>query len=349
MKTFDRSITNRLRWGGLLALCSLTLVACGKTAASAQAAVPPAASAVAATAAVPPAEVASMVSAASQIKTLPSNIVPALGKAALDQGTFVAQEVVGDVNGKQVSCNPTWNQVEVPSCVWGDPNSSHTVVLMGDSHAAQWITAFDQIGKRLHWKIVLLTKSACGAPDISFYNYANKGPYPACNQWHTYAINRINQLHPAAVVLSSDVVYPLNGRHQLISASTWTAGMVKTLNAITAPGVQKIVLSDVPSLGNPYPGEVAANCLALHPQNVQACSTPTSIATRAGLRQANQAGAEQGGAAYINVTPWFCSSTCTAVVGNTLVYADAGHITTQYADFVSGALQAALQKYIHIG
>lgn len=347
MKTIDRRIARQLSWGGLLALCSLTLVACGKTAASAQAATPPTTSAASVPVAVSPAQVASMVSAAAQIKTLPSNIVPALSNAALDQGTFVAQQVVGDVGGKQVSCNPTWNQVQVPSCVWGDPNGSHTVVLMGDSHAAQWITAFDQIGKRLHWKIVLLTKSACGAPDISFYNYANKGAYPACDQWHTYAINRINQLDPAAVVLSSDVVYPLNGKHQLITAATWTAGMVKTLNAITAPGVQKIVLSDVPSLGNPYSGEVAANCLALHPQNVQACSTPTAIATRAGLRQANQLGAQQGGAAYIDVTPWFCSSTCTAVVGNTLVYADSGHITTQYASFVSGALQAALQKDIH--
>ena len=352
MRVADTRVAKLARSVGAVALCSLALVACGKTATSAPASgtagAPSAATQAAPPAAVPPAQVQATIDAAAQIKALPSDITPPLQNAAGDQGTFVAQAVVGTVGGKQVSCNPTWTQVEVPACVWGDPNGTHTLVLMGDSHAAQWIDAFDQVGKRLHWKIVLLTKSACGAPDISFYDYANKGAYPACDQWHTYAINRINQLDPSVVVLSSDVVYPLNGHHQLITASTWTAGLVKTLDAITAPGVQKIVLGDVPSLGNPYPGEVAANCLALHASNVQACSTPTPIAIRAGLRQADQAGAQQGGASYIDVTPWFCSSTCTAVVGNMLVFADSGHITNQYAAFLSGELQAALQQDAHI-
>lgn len=357
MRSPHANVAAKTRWLGLLALCSLALAACGKSAGSAQpgAGSSPTSAAGAASAAVqsaPPAvapsQVASLVSAATSIRALPGNIEPALQNAAQDQGTFLAQSVYGDVNGRRVSCNPDWTQVQVPACVWGDPNGAHTLVLMGDSHAAQWISAFDQIGKRIHWKIVLLTKSACGAPDISFYDYANKGAYPACDQWHTYAISRINQLDPSIVVLASDADYALNGSGALIAAPTWTAGLVKTLDSITAPGVQKVVLGDVPVLGTTKSAEVASQCLSLHPSSVQACSTPASVATGGGLRQADQAGARQGGATYIDVTPWFCSTTCTAVVGNLLVYADAGHMTNEYATFLSGELQAALEQDAHL-
>ena len=44
----------------------------------------------------------------------------------------------------------------------------------------------------------------------------------------------------------------------------------------------------------------------------------------------------------MNVTPWFCSSTCTAVIGDYEVYWDDAHITSTYADFLAGVLAASL-------
>lgn len=354
MTSSPQKPAKRGRWLALLALCALPLAACGKTGTASgsgaqtvsgagSSATSPAATPAAA---VPPAEVESLIAAASQIKALPTHITPSLETAAGDQGSFLAQDRTGMVNGKKATCSPDWTQVQVPDCVWGDPNGTHTMVLLGDSHMEQWLSGFDQLGQRLHWKIILLAKPACGIPDTSFYDYGHKGPYPACDQWHTYSVQRVNQIDPAVVVMASDTYYPLDGSHSPISAATWTAGMVKTIQAITAPGVRKVVLGDNPVLGNPFPGEVAANCLSLHSSDIQACSTPTPIAIRAGLHQANQAGAQQGGASYIDTTSWFCSATCTAVVGNLLVYADAGHMTNEYAAFLSGELQNALAPYM---
>ena len=51
-------------------------------------------------------------------------------------------------------------------CVFGDVTANATVVLFGDSHAAQWFPAMDRLGKERHWKLVSMTKSACPAAAI---------------------------------------------------------------------------------------------------------------------------------------------------------------------------------------
>lgn len=297
------------------------------------------------------AQVRQLVTAATRIMSLPSNLVPPLDEAAMDQGTVLAQDVYGLVGSKRLSCNPLENQVVVPvqACTWGDPKGRVTVVLAGDSHAAQWIAAFDAIGKRLDWRIILFTKSACAVPDITFYDYTSRGTYYACDKWHRYVAAEINRIRPALVVFTSNVVYPMNGRDDHITAATWTAGLAKTLKAIRVPKVVKVVLGDEPRLGDPYPGEDGPDCLAAHERNIQFCSTPTAVATRAGLYAADEAGARAGGATYIGVTSWFCSQVCTAVVRNIDVYSDSGHITNAYAEFLSGPLQHELEGLLRRG
>jgi hypothetical protein len=48
------------------------------------------------------------------------------------------------------------------------------------------------------------------------------------------------------------------------------------------------------------------------------------------------------GAEYVDTTPWFCSRSCTAVVGNYDVYLDQFHITATYAEFLQNALAQSL-------
>ena len=44
----------------------------------------------------------------------------------------------------------------------------------------------------------------------------------------------------------------------------------------------------------------------------------------------------------MNVTRWFCSNTCTAVIGKYEVYFDQYHITAAYASFLAGVLARSL-------
>jgi hypothetical protein len=49
---------------------------------------------------------------------------------------------------------------------------------------------------------------------------------------------------------------------------------------------------------------------------------------------------------FVSVVPWFCTAKCTDVIGKYEVYADWGHVTTEYAEYLSGAMQASLQPVL---
>jgi hypothetical protein len=59
--------------------------------------------------------------------------------------------------------------------------------------------------------------------------------------------------------------------------------------------------------------------------------------------QAERAAVEVVGGRYVDVTPWFCSATCTAVIGRYQVYFNKQHVMGPYAAFLGGVMAQALQ------
>jgi hypothetical protein len=53
---------------------------------------------------------------------------------------------------------------------------------------------------------------------------------------------------------------------------------------------------------------------------------------------AERAAATSLGVGYVDITPWLCSATCTAVVGKYEAYLDEFHITASYSFFVEPLL-----------
>ena len=286
--------------------------------------------------AVPASTVLRMVAAAARITTLPKNLTPSLKDAARDNGDFPANT--------QPGCELFWQEVTAPACVWGDRAGSHTLVLLGDSHARMWLSAFDAIGKWLHWKVVLLAKSAGPAPYTEFYNWGAHSAYPACDRWHSYAIARINHTNPDVVVMTGEDFLPRNGQKKPVTRAVWAAALLKTLRMITSPKTTKVILGPTPQLGHvPSPTMSPVECLAAHEEDVQACSSRRATMLPYLYADTDRAVAKQAGVQYIDVFPWFCTSVCTAVIGNMVVYGHSNHITATYATYLSSALQAALQ------
>src|SRR4029078_8396374 len=57
--------------------------------------------------------------------------------------------------------------VEPKVCLFGDTSSPTPVVLIGDSHAAQWFPPLARLATVEHWQLVSLTKSACTPADVT--------------------------------------------------------------------------------------------------------------------------------------------------------------------------------------
>jgi hypothetical protein len=275
--------------------------------------------------------VTALVAAAGRIRSLPAGLAPALQNAANDSGAVMLDAKPG--------CNPATTTTTVPSCIYGDTHSSKTIVLIGDSHAQMWVPALNQIGSRLGYKLVVITKASCPAADLDIYDYTRNKPYVECSKFHQFAIARAKQLKPNILILASLArgISLANGVGKGISPATWQAGVFKTLSAI--PAQKKIVIGDIPFLGP----DGGPDCLAANGSNVQACSLSEKTATSQLQTAAEEKAAAQAHATFIDTTPWFCAqSKCYAVIGKYDIYSDDAHIDATYSDFLSNALQTFL-------
>jgi peptidoglycan/LPS O-acetylase OafA/YrhL len=272
---------------------------------------------------VPLNKVLSAVAASDQIRTLPPDLNPPLSAIQLQQASDIGFPPAAS------GCIAAIPQSTVPSCVFGDPEGSRTMVLYGDSHAGMWFQALDAIAKRVHWKLVILFKEQCSASMSPRNQPGGFGPWVACNQWHQFAAKRIRQIDPALLVVSQASNYrnPKGG---------WEKGLRRLLVQVAPPNTKKVVL------GSPAISTAGgADCMSRHANDIQACSGPPDPVIT-GFNNEEQRAAISDGARYVSVIPWFCTKTCSDVIGHYATYIVGDHVTVGYSLFLEGVLAKSL-------
>jgi peptidoglycan/LPS O-acetylase OafA/YrhL len=274
-------------------------------------------------------QVHGLVAASSSIQSVPANISPPLSSAFFDR--LIPSTWTG--------CEVTAVEITEPACTFGAPHGRRTMVIYGDSHAEMWTTALNDIAVADGWKLVTFVKPGCPAIDLPVSNPPGYGvpgePFPACDEWHRYVTDRINQLRPNLVIVSQQVWRHPPGE-QLYSPAQWQAGLERTFNQITVPTTAKVVIGNIPALDQYGPV-----CLSMHPSDAQACAAPVRSYLES-FRQAEARAAVVAGAHYVNTIPWFCTRTCSAVIGNFDAYTDEQHVTNTYARALEGVLATSL-------
>jgi peptidoglycan/LPS O-acetylase OafA/YrhL len=271
-------------------------------------------------------QVEQLVASAAKIHSVPSDIDPALGDNS-----------IGD---PPAPCWPSIGQTRIPACVFGDPLATRTMVLYGDSHAAMWFQAMDDIAKTTHWKLAILGKGWCPAESLPFVNPtgwgAPEGEYAACDKWHQFAIDRINRLKPDLVIVTQEDDGGPNGTGY--GETQWQQGLTDVFRAIKVPNVHYDVIGNIPILP-----QVGPDCLSRNSQAVQNCFAPSSQALPPAYAvAAEQAAMSAVGGGYVDVVPWFCSQVCSPVIGKFNVYFDKFHVAAPYSQFLEGVLAQAL-------
>lgn len=254
--------------------------------------------------------------------SLPGNLRPALADI-----TSRRSAVYED------GCHVNYRSTEVPRCVYGDLSADRTVVLFGDSHAAQWFPALDRLARTRHWKLVSMTKASCKVAEVTILN--GGGPYSACDRWRAKAVARIHALHPALVIASSsDAGTPVRPADDPLRQ--WTAGFETTYRALAQDGTRVTALLDTP-----WPKADAVDCAATHPLHLDRCTNHLPGAVRDPVRGAAiRAAARATGVTVLDPTRWFCtdSGACPVVVGDVFVYRDESHMADAYAEALAPVL-----------
>lgn len=259
---------------------------------------------------------------------LPINLAPTLPIANVTKARAYAD-----------GCHVHLKVRKARGCAYGDTDSDFTVLLMGDSHGAMWLPAFEEIAARRDWKIHLLTKSSCPPPRISVRNRG--AVYAACDTWRTNAFKVIRKLEPDLAVLTSTADYKLDGirdRYSRKYLRAWRKAWADTIETVGKAAGEVVVLNDVPKWN-----EDSVECLTEHADDVRVCATARDVAVRPDMTKALREAAKDAGATFVDPSVLVCpDDPCPVVDGRYLITYDTSHLTPVFARLVSPQLEAML-------
>jgi peptidoglycan/LPS O-acetylase OafA/YrhL len=280
------------------------------------------------------AQVQAAVAESADLKAVPSNLNPPLANAEAEQSDY-------SLNG----CLRMPFQGGQPECATGDTASTTTVALVGDSHAAMWNPALQQIAGQRRWRLETLAKGGCPLMDVPIANNFFRRlieRYQHCEQWRDQIMARLRSEHPQLVVVSMWRGY--SAEESLTGFApygpAWIESLTRLVQQLRDTGAKVLVLGPVPD-----PHSVARFCLSGHLDDATACSPTRSTAVNEPGIAAESSATKAGGGQYADLTELFCTTNrCPVIVGNALVYIDVSHLTFEYSRLLAPVIGALADR-----
>ncbi|MGE5696455.1 MAG: acyltransferase family protein [Candidatus Sericytochromatia bacterium] len=269
-------------------------------------------------------QIQAAVAASAAVRAVPSNLSPVLSEAAGDKPTVF-------LNG----CVRSWREVGQPDCASGDTASASTVALVGDSHAAMWSPAFENVASQRHWRLETLGKVTCPLMELPITSPYLGRQYTECEQWRADVLNRLAAERPRLIVVSMSRRYGADFGFTSYDPD-WIGGVGRLVSRLRATGAAVLVLGPIPD-----PRSTVPICVSGHLNDAQSCSPARPDAVNDAGIAAEAAATAAGGGHYADLTSLFCTAQrCPVIVGNNLVYRDDNHVTTAYALALSPVIGA---------
>jgi len=273
------------------------------------------------------------VAASADLRAVPSNLDPSLANASADKAAVF-------VNG----CTRSWRDVVQAECAGGDTASPTTVALVGDSHAAMWNPAFQQIAEQRHWRLETLAKVTCPLQELHITSPYLGREYTECEQWRAQIMARLQAEHPHLVVLTMSRRYGADFGFTSYDPA-WIDALGRTVSQLRNMGSSVLVLGPVAD-----PRSWVPTCLSGHLDDATACAPPRLVAVNANGIAAEQTAVTGAGSHYADLSDLFCTpERCPMIVGNTLVFRDDNHVTTEYAQLLAPVMGVLADRAVTNG
>jgi peptidoglycan/LPS O-acetylase OafA/YrhL len=222
-------------------------------------------------------------------------------------------------------------------CVFGDEKATRTVILIGDSHAAQWFPALERVAQHERFRLIAWTKSGCPfAPGVHVYLAAIGRDYTECTRWsNSVAVALRSMPRSSLIILGRTSTYlpqVLAADGDQVSARVasrlWGAGIAAGVADLRHVADRVVLLRDTPHA----PFDVPA-CISWDLSRSSRCDFAQ---TRDGHSDDAEYAAERAAgvprAAYADPARAVCSAaTCDATVDGVITYRDDNHLTAAYA------------------
>ncbi|MBB5919649.1 peptidoglycan/LPS O-acetylase OafA/YrhL [Actinoalloteichus hoggarensis] len=222
--------------------------------------------------------------------------------------------------------SPHYEDLRVCQNTLDGPAERH-IVVVGDSHSEQWVTALYLIAEDRNWRISSMYKGACPFSVVSETFPNNED----CVEWNAAAAAQTIDMDP-------DLVFTTATREVRVGLTEETPqGYVEQWRNMEAAGIPVIAMRD-----NPRYDYKPSECLENSGLDVASCSVPRAelLAERAPYEFLPDVPAN---VSFLDFSDYLCvEDVCPPVIGNVLVYLDENHISASYVASMAPMLEEAI-------
>lgn len=245
------------------------------------------------------------------------------------------------------------------NCVFGDPNGTITIALIGDSHAFHWLPALHQAATNRGWKVVVHAKSSCPAVPIpvttqsaSDVGTSNHRPYPECDTWRQSMLAGLGGEGPFDAVIVTDfqndikrVLTPSGSKASVDEASSLWAEQSRVLYEQLLEYSRVVIrLRDTP-----FPTSDVPECLSAHSSDPGICALDVTSQTRLDTRTITlERSAAPAGVVFTDLTDSICPTDPCPVIDEhgVIKFFDRTHMTQTYSFSLADDFAAMVESVL---
>ena len=227
---------------------------------------------------------------------------------------------------------------EAEPCVYGNPDGTRTVALLGDSHALQWFSAVEPIAINEGWRLEVLAKPSCSVSDVDIHSTMLDRTYDECADWRDNAVKALAASKPDVLLVGTSRTYQVVKDGNILgyenSRPLLQDGLKRTYQELEATtGARVVVLADTPTSPKNVP-----TCLSAG--NGTGCDfAPTPEPERMDVQAARQV----PGVEVFDIVPVICpDGECRAVNRGTILMLDGSHLTAAFVRTTQGEIRPYL-------
>ena len=189
------------------------------------------------------------------------------------------------------------------------------------------------------WRLETMGKVLCPFLDLPINSPYLGRKFTECEQWRGSVMARLFKEKPQVIVLDMSRRYGADFGFTSYDQA-WLDSLTLVVQTLRRTGAKVLVLSQVPD-----PHQTVPACVSAHMDNAVECAPTRAEGLNAGGIAAEAAATAAGGGQYMELSELFCTSDrCPVVVGNTLVYRDDNHITTEYARVLAPLVTEMIER-----